>query len=40
MNVVYHNWIHRPCGVGTSSFVALAGGWVNKTSLSSKLYAL
>ena len=24
----------RPCGVGTSSLVALAGGWVNKTSLS------
>ena len=23
----------RPCSVGTSSLVALAGGWVNKTSL-------
>ena len=23
----------RPCGVGTSSLDALAGGWVNKTSL-------
>ena len=27
----------RPCGVGTSSLVALAGGWVNKTSLSLSL---
>ena len=24
-----------PCGVGTSSLVTLAGGWVNKTSLDS-----
>ena len=22
-----------PCGLGTSSLVALVGGWVNKTSL-------
>ena len=27
-------YILRPCGVGISSLVALAGGWVNKTSLS------
>ena len=27
------NSLH-PCGVGTSSLVALAGGWENKTSLS------
>ena len=26
----------RPCGVGTSSLVALVGGWVNKRSLSGR----
>ena len=26
----------RPCGVGTSSLVAIAGGWVNKTSSSTR----
>ena len=30
----------RPCGVGTSNLVALAGGWVNETSLRSGIVLL